>query len=63
MNEEVRIYVNYLALLYTNVYVEHLRCRNLTCLYLLFIKGWMAVICQRDAVKLWPQFSAPTPLV
>ena len=25
--------------------------------------GWMAVICQRDAVKLWPQFSAPTPLV
>ena len=20
----------------------------------------MAVICQRDAVKLWPQFSAPT---
>ena len=23
----------------------------------------MAVICQRDAVKLWPQFSAPSPLV
>ena len=23
----------------------------------------MAVICQRDAVKVWPQFSAPTPLV
>ena len=26
-------------------------------------EGWMAVICQRDAVKLWPQFSALTPLV
>jgi hypothetical protein len=33
--------------------------------HVLFIvyKGWIAVICQRDAVKLWPQFSAPTPLV
>ena len=39
MNEEVRINVNYLALLSTNVYVEHVKCRNLTCLYLLFIKG------------------------
>ena len=29
----------------------------------MFIKGWMAVSCQRDAVKLWPQFSAPPPLV
>ena len=26
-------------------------------------EGWIAVSCQRDAVKLWPQFSAPTPLV
>ena len=25
MNEEVRMYVNYLALLYTNVYVEHVK--------------------------------------
>ena len=39
MNEEVRMYVNYLALLSTNVYVENVKCRNLTCLYLLIIKG------------------------
>ena len=25
--------------------------------------GWVAVICQRKAVKLCPQFSAPSPLV
>ena len=25
--------------------------------------GWVAVICQREVVKLCPQFSAPSPLV
>ena len=40
-------------------------CFDHSSWHVLFIvcKGSMAVICQRDAVKLWPQFSAPTPVI
>ena len=32
-------------------------------MYSAFFSDWVAVICQREAVKLCPQFSAPSPLV